>query len=392
MRFSGKKQNMVHDKIYQYYKQLFQEEPLLASSPGRINLIGEHTDYNEGFVLPGAINKRIYVAIGLNNTKMCNIHALDLKEEHSFPINQQKPVKKQWVNYFIGVLNEIMKEKTFERKGFNCVFGGNLPIGAGLSSSAALETSFATALNELFGIGLSENQIIHLSQKAEHNFVGLQCGIMDQFAAVKGKANHVLKLDCRSLEYTYYPLELQKYKLLIIDSKVKHSLASSEYNVRRKQVEQAVKTIKIQHPEIKALRDISRHLLDQFKHQLPEETYNRCLYVLNENERVHQTCKILEAGNIEEIGDILYKGQQGLSEMYEVSCPEIDFLIEFTRNKPAVVGSRMMGGGFGGCTINLVEKSYAETLKNGALTSYHKKFGIKPAFYEVMLDEGSKIH
>lgn len=383
---------MVKDKIYENFKEKFGEKPDLFSAPGRINVIGEHTDYNDGFVLPAAINKRIYFALRKNNTGQCRIHAYDIDEEYSFSTDRKEPVDKTWVNYPLGVIREIFNIKEFNLTGFDCVFGGDLPLGAGLSSSAALETGFAHAIDQVFAVGLKPEQIMHLSQSAEHNFVGMHCGIMDQFAAVYGKKNHVVKLDCKSLESEYYPLHFENYQLILCNSNVQHELASSEYNVRRKQCEEGVKIVKQTHPSVKNLRDVTFEMLEEYQDQMIEEVFDRCLYVLQENERVHDTCEKLQQNDVDAIGNNLYLSHKGLSEMYEVSCDETDFLVEMTKKMEYVKGARMMGGGFGGSTINLVKTDSKEEFENTLGKAYYEKFSIKPDFFEVETDDGIKSH
>jgi galactokinase len=383
---------MIKDKIHEKFTERFGEKPDVFSAPGRINLIGEHTDYNDGFVLPAAINKRIYFAIKKNDSGQCRLYANDIGEEYSFSTDQKKPLDKNWVNYPLGVIREMMNIKEFELTGFDCVFGGDLPLGAGLSSSAALETGFAHAINQIFDVGVNPDQIMHLCQKAEHNFAGMQCGIMDQFAAVHGKKDHFVKLDCRSLESEYYPLHFQDYQLILCNSNVQHELASSEYNVRRKQCEEGVKIIMQTYPDVKNLRDVTFEMLEEYQDQMIEEVFNRCLYVLQENERVHDTCEKLQQNDVNAIGQNLYLSHKGLSEMYEVSCDETDYLVDLTKKMEYVLGARMMGGGFGGSTINLVKNDFREEFEDTLAKAYYKKFNIQPDFFEVETDDGIKSH
>ncbi|MFW5945158.1 MAG: galactokinase, partial [Bacteroidota bacterium] len=297
-----------------------------------------------------------------------------------------------WVNYPLGVIREMMKIREFNLTGFDCVFGGDLPLGAGLSSSAALETGFAHAINEIFGVGVEPSQIMYLSQNAEHNFAGMPCGIMDQFAAVYGKKGNVVKLDCRSLDSEYYPLHFKDYQLILCNSNVQHELASSEYNVRRKQCEEGVGIIKQNHPYVKNLRDVTFDMLEEHQDQMDEVVLDRCLYVLRENERVHDTCEKLQENDVDAIGRNLYLSHKGLSEMYEVSCDETDFLVDLTKDMEYVKGARMMGGGFGGSTINLVKMEFREEFQERLAKAYYDKFNIQPDFFEVETDDGIKSH
>lgn len=381
----------MREKIVETYKNYFSENPLITTAPGRINLIGEHTDYNLGFVLPGAIDRSIFFATGLNKSNKINLYSVNFNKKYSFHLDKVEVIIKHWANYFIGVIKEIQKIKPFKLQGFNCVFGGNLPTGAGLSSSAAIETGFAVTLNELFGIGLSKQEIIELSQRAEHFYVGTKCGIMDQFACMLGKEGHVFKLDCKSLEYKHYQVKMPDIQLVIVNSHVKHSNSNSEYNNRRRQCEQGVKATRKYFPEVKTLRDVSHNMLIACKRKMDPLIYKRCKYVLDENQRVHECCSFLKNSETEKIGNILFNGHKGLSEEYEVSCPEIDFLVDLAENFTHVYGARMMGGGFGGCTINLVGKNYVQDMIAFFSQAYQKKFGLTPGFYECSLENGVTI-
>ncbi len=382
----------MKDIIYKTYKDVYPGIPALFSAPGRINIIGEHTDYNNGYVLPAAINKRIYFAIAKNNKKHCNIYAYNLKENAECQLSFVNQSGMSWFNYFRGVCNEIRKIKSFELSGFNMVFGGDLPVGAGMSSSAALETGFATALNNIYNIRLSQDEIIQLSQKAEHNYVGLQCGIMDQYTAVKGRKKNVILLDCRTLKHELYPLNLSDHCLVLCNSMVKHALASSEYNTRRKECEKGVQIMKSVYPEVEKLRDITVPMLEQNKHLFSINVYNRCIYIVLENLRVKDSCKKLLYNDLIGLGKNLYSGHEGLKNQYEVSCKEIDYLVDLTKENDAVLGSRMMGGGFGGCTINIVRKDRVKEFIKIMSEAYFKKFNIEPEFYTVETDDGIKSH
>lgn len=391
MHFSGKLLIMNKDTIYTIYKENFLEEPLISAAPGRVNIIGEHTDYNQGFVLPGAIDKKIYFAIAKNNTQNINLLAADFNKTYTLNANKLLTHPNHWSNYFIGVIEEIRKIHPFDLKGFNCVFGGNLPTGAGLSSSAALETGFAVAINEIFSIGLSKSETIEICQKAEHNYVGTKCGIMDQFAVMMGKKDHVMQLDCKTLDYEYFPLNSIDYKFVLINSKIQHSLASSEYNIRRAECERGVEILKEHYPAVTSLRDATTEMLKKHEDKLPHSIYKRCKYVINENQRVVRFCKLLKLKELEVAGNILFEGHDGLSRRYEVSCPEIDFLVEHAKTKDYVKGSRMMGGGFGGCTINIIEKNSFEEFQYDFSKIYSEKFNILPDFHEFTLEDGAQV-
>lgn len=366
-------------------------QSIRVQSPGRINIIGEHTDYNEGFVLPAAIDKNITVEIKLNGTEnSCHVKAIDLKDEYSFELNNVNPTDGGWQNYVLGVVHEL-QQLGAEFKGFDASFAGDVPIGSGMSSSAALECSFAFALNDLFELGFDRWQLIKASQMAEHHFVGTKCGIMDQFASAMGKKDQVMLLDCRSLEYQYYPCDLGDYQLILLNTNVSHSLASSEYNTRREECETGVRLLQQQHPEIQSLRDVNVEMFEESIDHFPFKVAQRCKHVISENDRVTEATQALIAGNFEKLGELMYASHNSLQHDYEVSCPELDFLVEQTLDKDYVLGSRMMGGGFGGCTINLVQKDHLEDFQKAMETAYRKKFGIDLTPYVVSIEDGATV-
>lgn len=349
---------------------------LTIASPGRINLIGEHTDYNMGFVFPAAIDRRIEFRIRRNgNLDECNVYSTDFKKLLSFSLEEVKPSEEEWENYILGVVFEIQKLGHL-LEGFDCQLQSDLPIGAGISSSAAMECGLAFALNSLFDLGLSKMDIILLSQRAEHNFVGTQCGIMDQYASVMGQTNQAILLDCRNVTHEMIPLHLEPYTLLLLNTNVSHNLASSEYNTRRSECEQGVEILKKSGLKKNSLRDISEVDLIENKHTLPSVVFKRCLYVVRENQRVLRAASALKENHLEEFGKLMYQSHDGLKNEYEVSCPELDFLVDYAQNSPHVLGSRMMGGGFGGCTINLVRKDYVDSYIEEIKKAYNQEFGI----------------
>ncbi|MDQ3393420.1 MAG: galactokinase [Bacteroidota bacterium] len=372
------------------FEKIFKSSPLVVQSPGRINLIGEHTDYNEGFVLPAAIDKQMIIAIAKNGTNTCHLYSYDYEEHFEFSLLDFHPVKGSWANYIMGVVDQFISAG-YQIHGFDCVFGGNIPIGAGLSSSAALECGVAYALNSLYNLGVEKSKLIYFAQMAEHKFAGVACGIMDQFASLMGKEHHAIRLDCRSLDYSYFPIHLKDFQIILCDTHVKHSLANSEYNTRRIECESGVAAVKENHNEVKSLRDIDKSMLEEVKGNISGKVYDRCLFIIEENQRLLSGCKLLEAGNIAAFGEKMYGSHQGLSVLYEVSCPELDFLVEITKNLDYVVGARMMGGGFGGCTINLVEKNKKEDFKEYLGKAYLEKFNIKASFYEANIVDGTSI-
>ncbi|WP_461534373.1 galactokinase [Sinomicrobium sp.] len=383
---------VLTERVKSLFKEKYGSAPLLVQSPGRINIIGEHTDYNDGFVLPGAIDRYIVSAIAKNDsTDQCRVLAADMDSEIQFSLSDVRPSEKgSWQNYVLGVVSEIGK-RGVQLQGFDIVFGGNIPKGSGLSSSAALENAIAFGLNELFDIGMSKTEMMLLSQKAEHNFVGVQCGIMDQFASMHGKSEHVLLLDCRSLDFTPVTIDFSDCEILLINSNVKHSLADSAYNNRRKSCESGVGILQSVFPEIKALRDASEDQLSEVKEQMDSDTYKKCLYVVQENNRVQEAVKAIKNNDIPLLGSLLFQSHAGLEHQYEVSCPELDFLVEKARENSSIFGSRMMGGGFGGCTINIIKKGAAQAFVASVEEEYTLKFDKKPSIYNVSLTNGTSI-
>ena len=374
-------------KTEEVFKSEFGTGCRLFAAPGRINLIGEHTDYNNGFVMPGAIDKKIYLAIAPIEGSGSKIMAYDLNQSVSFETLDDKLTLPQWAMYPYGVISEL-KKLGFHSGSFHAVFGGDIPNGAGLSSSAALESVFCFALNEMYNFGLDRMTMAKVGQSAEHNFVGVRCGIMDQFASLHGKKDHVMRLDCRSLEFEYFPLQLNDHELVLVDTQVKHSLASSEYNLRRADCEEGVELLKSKMPGVKSLRDVRSKSLYGFEDLLGKQVYLRCEYVTEENERVLMAGDALGNGDIEEVGRLLYQSHHGLSSKYHVSCDELNLLVETAKKTNGVLGARMMGGGFGGCTINLVKKDATEEFKEKINATYQNAFHALPLFYDVNLSDG----
>ena len=356
----------------------------IYTSPGRINLIGEHTDYNGGFVFPGAVDKGITAEIKPNGTDKVCAYSIDLKDYVEFGLKEEDAPKASWARYIFGVCREMIK-RGVDVKGFNTAFAGDVPLGAGMSSSAALESTFAFALNDLFGENkVDKFELAKVGQATEHNYCGVNCGIMDQFASVFGKEGHLMRLDCRSLEYKYYPFRPEGYRLVLVDSVVKHELASSAYNKRRQSCENVVAAIKKNHPEVEFLRDCNMDMLNEVKADVSEEDYKRAEYVIEEIQRVLDVCDALECGDYETVGQKMFETHHGMSKLYEVSCEELDFLNDIAFDC-GVTGSRVMGGGFGGCTINLVYETFITTAKE----QFKKKFGRSPKVYDVVISDGS---
>ncbi|MEI6949999.1 galactokinase [Paraflavisolibacter sp. H34] len=377
-------------RIQNRFKEQFNAEPLIVRSPGRVNIIGEHTDYNEGFVLPAAIDKAIYVAVSKSADNRIHLYAEDFSESFEAGLDAIQPSDKGWPNYILGVVDQFQKAG-LAVGGFNLVLDGNVPIGAGLSSSAAVECATVYALNELFGLGIDKMRMVKMAQKAEHTFAGVLCGIMDQFASMFGKAGHVIRLDCRSLEYEYEPLDMAGIVVLLLNTNVKHSLSSSEYNTRRSQCEQGVAWVKEHQPEVKSLRDVTPEMLIQ--HVLPKDEliYKRCKYVVEENIRLLEGCEDLKRGDVAALGKKMFQTHYGLSQEYEVSCKELDFLVDAVKDNPAVLGARMMGGGFGGCTINLIREEAIQPLVERLSKEYKAATGLELTPIVARIEEGTSV-
>ena len=382
--------SITYQSVKEHFIARFQREPLLVRSPGRINLIGEHTDYNDGFVMPAAINKEIIFAIAPAESKSI-IYSLDYNESLEIDIRDPKPVTNPgWANYLLGMLRQFT-DRNLEVAPFTCVFGGNIPVGSGLSSSAALECGFGSALQTLNSVQLSRIEMARMGQWSEHNFVGVRCGIMDQFANMMGKEEHVIQLDCRSMEYRYFPANLHEYSIVLFNSGVKHSLASSEYNIRRVECEEGVHILSGKNPHIKSLRDVSMTELDAMRTQMSSQVFTRCKYIVEEIERVEQASSDLQQGNLLAFGRRMFETHEGLSKLYQVSCEELDFLVSQVSERKEVLGARMMGGGFGGCTINIIEQAAANDVINSVKNHYNKRFGIDAEVYTVQITSGTGL-
>ena len=382
----------MHDLIQQVsdkFRTRFGAEPLLVMSPGRVNLIGEHTDYNEGFVLPGATDKAVVFAVAPRSDTVCHFVSHDYGQEFRCDVHELGRSPLRWPDYLEGVIDQFVKNGCPVR-GFQCVFGGNIPIGAGMSSSAAIEGGLAFALNEMFRLKLDNLTLVKLAQKAENEFVGVRCGIMDQFINIFGKPKKVLKLDCRSLEYTYFPFEREDLKIVLCDTQVPRALASSEYNIRRQQCESGVKLLQEYAPAIKSLRDVSPQLLEAHRQEFDPVIYKRCDYVIRENLRVEMGCKDLEQGDFRSFGQRMYDSHAGLRDSYQVSCKELDVLVEAASKIEGVLGARLMGAGFGGCTINLVEEEAVENFSDKVRAAYLAKTGRESKIYVTRLLSGTE--
>jgi galactokinase len=381
--------DQIKEKYFSQFGEGSHENPRTFRSPGRINLIGEHTDYNNGFVLPASVDKAVYFVIAPREDDKIILHASDLDETYSFSLDNIPQSEKSWPKYQIGVVDQLRKAG-YHIGGFQATFGGDVPLGAGMSSSAALECCLLFALSEIFDLKLDRLTIVKLGQKVENEYVGLQSGIMDQFASAFGKEECVIRLDCRSLEYAYFPFKMQDYLLVLCNTNVKHSLADSEYNTRRLECEKGVSILQKYAPEIKSLRDATPELVERHKDELGEVVYRRCKFMTEEILRVQQACDLLVRNDMENFGKKMYATHSGLQHEYEVSCPELDFLVEQTLDNPAVLGARMMGGGFGGCTINLVRKEAVDSFENDIKAAYKREYDIDLPCYRVKITDGTE--
>ena len=375
-------------KIHKKFVELFGEGGQAYASAGRVNLIGEHTDYNGGYVFPGAIDKGIIAEIKLNGTDKVRAFSLDYGAQTEFGLNEEDKPKEAWACYIFGVCRETIK-RGGKVEGFDTVFAGDVPLGAGLSSSAALESCFAFALNDIFQNGIDKFELAKIGQSTEHNYCGVNCGIMDQFASCFGKEGCLIRLNCKTLEYKYFPFNPKGYKLVLIDSCVKHELASSAYNFRRQSCERAAAAIKKNHPEVDFLSDCKRVWLDEVRDQISSEDFLRAEYVIGEVQRVLDVCDALERGDYEIVGEMMYQTHFGMSKLYEVSCDELDFLAHLAR-RVGVTGCRVMGGGFGGCTINLVKDELYLPFVAAAKAEFALKFGHAPKVYDVVISDGAR--
>ncbi len=370
-------------KILSEFLTRFGSNPTFYASAGRINLIGEHTDYNGGFVFPGAIDKVIMAAIAPNDSDKVRVYSIDINDYAEFGLNEEDAPEQSWARYIFGVCREILK-RGGTVKGFDAVFAGNVPLGAGLSSSAALESCFAFALNDMFNDNsIDKFELARIGQSTEHNYCGVNCGIMDQFASVMGQKGKLMRLDCRSMEFEYFPFAPEDYELVLIDSRVKHELADSPYNKRRASCERVAKRLGLE-----TLRDATMPMLKAIRTDITAEDYFRAKYVIEEKDRVLAVCDALNAGDYETVGKKMYETHKGLSEDYEVSCEELDFLNDLAL-ECGVTGSRIMGGGFGGCTINLVKKDLRDAFVAKAKKDFAVKYGHEPKVYPVVISDGA---
>ena len=378
------------ERVIRAFRERCGREAAVVRSPGRVNLIGEHTDHNLGFVLPAAVDKAIHLALRLRDDRRVGLFALDPQSAYEGSLERIEPSDLQWPNYLLGIFREF-QELGIGLRGVDCVFGGDVPIGCGMSSSAALEAGFAFGLNELLGAGLDRVALARLSQRSENRFVGVNCGIMDQFASLLGKEKRLIRLDCRDLSYEYVPFEREDLLLVLCDSQVRRSLTGSEYNLRRQQCEAGVALLRQRHPEVQSLRDATLAMVEACRDGMDPAVFRRCEYVVRENGRVVEACAALERGDVAAFGAAMNATHEGLAHGYEVSCPELDILAEAAQGMAGVHGSRMMGAGFGGCTINLVEAGSLATFREGMARVYRERLRKEPVLHVCKLRGGTEI-
>jgi len=378
--------NSIATNVLNIFKTKFSSEPNVYFSPGRINLIGEHIDYNDGYVMPAAINKGIYYAVAANGTDTINFYAADFDESLSIAIRDIKKLD-SWKNYVLSTINEfVILGKPIG--GLDCVFSGDVPSGSGMSSSAAVEGGLALAINEIFNCGLNRVELALLCQRAEHNYPGVNCGIMDMYASINGKKDQVILLDCKNITHEYFPLQLDGYKIVLINTKVHHTLASGEYNVRRKRCEEGLVVLK-KELGVQSFRDIkSADDITKYKNQMTDEVYNCCKFVVEEIGRTKKAAALLQANDLKGFGKLMYATHWGLSKLYDVSCPQSDFLVELASHNENIIGARQMGGGFGGCTINIIKEEAIVDFIDAASKAYKKQFDIAPEAYIMQISDG----
>ncbi|MDR2912952.1 MAG: galactokinase [Alistipes sp.] len=396
--------NITAESIGHEFERRYGAGASVYTAPGRVNLIGEHTDYNMGFVLPAAVDKGIMVAIRPAAGPLSRIYSVDYDSEITLDLHggESGSTKSgstksgdvpndQWAKYIYGVAQE-MATRGRSVGAVDAVFGGNVPLGAGMSSSAALESAFGFAFNEMFGLGFTLAELAVIGQMTEHNWVGVRCGIMDQFISLHGRAGQVLKLDCRTLEFEYKPFSPAEhgYRLVLVDSMVKHNLSGGEYNERREQCEEGVRIVAAHHPEVQSLRDVSPEMLERYRGEMPELVYRRCRYVVEEIARLVDGCDDLDAGRYEEFGARMFETHRGLSQLFNVSTPELDFIVDLARSTEGVAGARLMGGGFGGCVLHLIRCSVADAYLADVQAKFGAEFGLVPRIIEVVISDGAR--
>ena len=380
------------DQIKGCFKSLYSKEAkLLVKAPGRINLIGEHTDYNEGLVLPAAIDKCMYFVFSPNDTKEGRVYAMDLNEHTTIDLNNLKKTDSVWTNYLVGLLIEF-RNKGFLFKGFDCVFASDIPIGAGMSSSAALECGFAVGLDHMLNSQLDKWDIVDMSHHSNHTFMNIYGGILDQFSSLFGQENKCMLMNCADRSFSYCDIDLQDYSIVMINTNVKHEHTTSGYNDRANECKEIVELLTAFDPQIKSISEIDFNTLNKVSLDWPEHLKRRATFILNENDRVRKFSDSMKKEDVQELGNLLYQSHHGLQHLYEVSCTELDLLVDLTKDLDDVLGARMMGGGFGGCTINLMKSDKANEIPSSLMKVYQKRTGIEAESYFVKISEGASVH
>jgi galactokinase len=383
---------MTAERIYEAFIGRFNSDPTIkVKAPGRINLIGEHTDYNDGFVLPAAIDKAIYFCLSKREDNKVVLYSVDLKDELNIDLESLVKTDKSWANFLIGVLKEMIDSGSKIDFGFNLAFGGDVPLGAGLSSSAAVESGLGFALNELYSLNLSRLELALIAQKAEHNFAGVRCGIMDMYASLMGKSGQVIKLDCQNLTHEYLPFQYDDVSIVLFNTRVSHNLAESEYNKRRSECEAGLKLLQNYHPDIKSFRDVDIEILEKHKEAFLPKIYDRCLYVISEECRMKKATIALSNSDLQSFGQLMFETHDGLKNKYEVSCEELDFLVDLAAQDSNILGARMMGGGFGGCTINIIKNDAVNEIAANFKEKYLEKYGTELEEIQVKIMDGCSI-
>jgi galactokinase len=378
------------EQVVQVFTKEFGGRPLVVRSPGRVNIIGEHTDYNQGFVLPGALDKSMVLALAVRPDDRCTFMSLDLGQRHEATLSTLTKSFLGWPNFLLGCLSEL-KKGGYHIRGVDCVFSGNVPIGRGVSSSAALTTAMMLAMNEAFLLGIDRIALAKLAQQVEHNFIGVKCGIMDQFVALLGREKTVIRLDCRNLSFRYVPFVRDDIRVVLCDTQVRRQLVGSEYNTRRSQCETGVSILKRKNYNVESLRDATLEMLEASKSDMDLVVYRRCGYVIEENLRVEQACQALECGDFKELGHLMFASHEGLAKGYQVSCQELDVLVNAAAKAPGVLGARMMGAGFGGCTINLVEQARLDGFREVMSKTFRDSLHVEPVIHVCQLKGGAEV-
>ena len=362
-----------------------------VESPGRINLIGEHVDYNGGAVLPGAIDKKIEFIIENIPGKKCFIESKTINKKFEFELTSIEKTKYQWQNYILGTVNNIINKRNLKISAFSCIINSSLPIGAGISSSSALISGLSAGLIEINNLQIKKNEIVDIVSEVEHNYIGLKGGIMDQFTILNGKKNKLIHLECHSRNFKYVNADFKDYQVILLNTNIEHNLASTAYNERVEECNQALKVVNKNYKKFSHLCEVDISILKNLKKNLTSKIYDRASFVINENKRTYKAANKLNESNLVDFGKLMYQSHKGLKDLYDVSCEQLDFLVDLTKEHSQIIGSRMMGGGFGGCTISLIDKSFKNQFIDVALKEYYNMFSIDLTPIEINICDGVKI-